>query len=92
MLRIRLRRVGKKKRPAYRIVVADSRAPRDGAFVDIVGLYDPLTDPPTINFNEEKTLDWLRKGAQPSDTTAKLMKRKGIGLDTAKTDTTAPAE
>lgn len=78
MLRIRLRRVGKKKRPAYRVVVADSRAPRDGAFVDILGLYDPMTDPPTINVDEERTREWLRKGAQPSETTAKLLKRKGI--------------
>jgi small subunit ribosomal protein S16 len=78
MLRIRLRRVGKKKRPAYRVVVADSRAPRDGAFVDILGLYDPLTDPPTINLDEAKTSEWLRKGAQPSDTVAKLLKRKDI--------------
>lgn len=78
MLRIRLRRVGKKKRPAYRVVVADSRAPRDGAFVDIIGLYDPLTDPPTINLNEEKVRGWLRKGAQPSETMEKLLKRKGI--------------
>jgi len=82
MLRIRLRRVGKKKRPAYRFVVADSRAPRDGAFVDILGLYDPLTDPPTINLDEGKTVAWLRKGAQPSETAAKLLKRKGISAAT----------
>ena len=75
---IRLSRGGSKKRPYYRIVVADSRAPRDGAFVDILGLYDPLTDPPTINVDEGKTRDWLRKGAQPSETVAKLLKRKGI--------------
>ena len=78
MLKIRLRRVGKKKRPAYRVVVAESRAPRDGAFLDILGLYDPLTEPPTITVDEEKTKEWLRKGAQPSDTAAKLLKRKGI--------------
>jgi small subunit ribosomal protein S16 len=78
VLKIRLRRVGKKKRPAYRVVVADSRAPRDGAFIDILGLYDPLTDPPTINLNEEKTRQWLGKGAQPSETAAKLLKRAGI--------------
>lgn len=78
MLRIRLRRVGKKKRPAYRVVVADSRAPRDGAFVDILGLYDPLTEPLTINLDEAKTREWLRKGAQPSETVAKLLKRRGI--------------
>ena len=78
MLKIRLRRVGKKKRPAYRVVVAESRAPRDGAFLDILGLHDPLTDPPTISVDEEKTKEWLRKGAQPSDTAAKLLKRQGI--------------
>lgn len=78
MLRIRLRRVGKKKQPAYRIVVADSRSPRDGKFVEIVGLYDPLTDPPTIDLKEDRVRDWLSKGAQPSETTAKLLKRKGI--------------
>ncbi len=78
MLRIRLRRVGKKKRPAYRVVVADSRAPRDGAFVDILGLYDPIPDPFTLTLNEEKTRYWLSKGAQPSETAAKLLKRKGI--------------
>jgi small subunit ribosomal protein S16 len=78
MLRIRVRRDGNKQRPAYRVVVADSRAPRDGAFVDILGLYDPLTDPPTINLDEAKTSEWLRKGAQPSDTVAKLLKRKDI--------------
>lgn len=81
MLRIRLRRVGKKKRPAYRVVVADSRAPRDGAFVDIIGLYDPLTDPPTITLDEGKAREWLRKGAQPSETAAKLLKRTGISAD-----------
>ena len=92
MLRIRLRRVGKKKKPAYRIVVADSRAPRDGAFVDILGLYDPLTDPPTINVNEEKARDWLRKGAQPSETAAHLLKRKGITADAARAAVAEPAE
>lgn len=91
MLRIRLRRVGKKKKPAYRVVVADSRAPRDGAFVDILGLYDPLTDPPTINLDEGKTHDWLRKGAQPSETVAKLLKRKGISAGAAPA-VEAPAE
>ncbi len=83
MLRIRLRRVGKKKKPAYRVVVADSRAPRDGDFVDTLGLYDPMTDPPTINLNETKLRDWLRKGAQPSETTTKLLKRKGLPTTSA---------
>ena len=92
MLRIRLRRVGKKKRPAYRVVVADSRSPRDGRFVDILGLYDPLTDPPTINLDEAKTREWLRKGAQPSETAAKLLKRKGIERGAAPAEVTEPAE
>lgn len=67
MLRIRLCRVGKKKRPSYRIVVADSASPRDGAFVDWIGHYDPMEDPPKVTLNEEKAISWLQKGAQPSD-------------------------
>jgi small subunit ribosomal protein S16 len=78
LLRIRLRRVGKKKRPAYRIVVADSRSPRDGAFIETIGLYDPLTDPATVNIDEEKARKWLQQGAQPSETAAKLLARQGI--------------
>lgn len=78
MLRIRLRRTGKKKQPSYRLVVADSRAPRDGQFVETIGLYDPLTDPPTIRIKEDRARDWMSKGAQPSETVAKLMRRQGI--------------
>jgi len=78
VLRIRLRRVGKKKAPAYRIVVADSRAPRDGAFVEVIGLYDPLTDPSTVRLDEEKVRAWMAKGAQPSDTVARILRRQGI--------------
>jgi small subunit ribosomal protein S16 len=78
MLRIRLRRTGKKKQPSYRVVVADSRAPRDGAFVETIGLYDPLTEPPTIRIDGEKARDWMAKGAQPSETVVKLMRRQGI--------------
>jgi len=78
MLRIRLRRVGAKKRPSYRLVVADIRAPRDGAFVDIVGYYNPLTDPETFVVKEEKVLHWLKQGAKPSDTTARLLGKAGI--------------
>jgi small subunit ribosomal protein S16 len=78
LLRIRLRRVGKKKRPAYRVVVADSRAPRDGAFIETLGLYDPLTDPATLDINEEKARKWLQQGAKPSETVAKLMVRQGL--------------
>jgi small subunit ribosomal protein S16 len=78
LLRIRLRRVGKKKQPAYRLVVADSKAPRDGAFVEIIGHYNPLTEPATIVIDEEKARSWLSKGAQPSDAVAKLLARQGI--------------
>jgi len=78
LLRIRLRRTGKKKQPSYRLVVADSRAPRDGNFVETIGLYDPLTDPPTIRIKEDRARDWMSKGAQPSETVAKLMRRQGI--------------
>ena len=78
MLRIRLRRTGAKKKPQYRLVVADVRAPRDGAFVDIIGHYNPLTDPETVVIQEEKARYWLEKGAQPSDTAARLLSKTGI--------------
>ena len=78
MLKIRLRRTGAKKKPSYRLVAADARAPRDGAFVDIIGHYNPLTDPETIVINEEKALHWLSKGAQPTDTAARLLTKAGI--------------
>lgn len=78
MLRIRLTRVGKKKQPAYRIVVADSRAPRDGAHLKIIGHYNPLTDPATLTVKEEEAVYWLQKGAKPSDTAAKLLTRLGV--------------
>jgi small subunit ribosomal protein S16 len=78
LLRIRLRRVGKRKSPAYRIVVADSRAPRDGAFIEIIGQYNPLTDPVSVNIDEEKALKWLRQGAQPSERVSKLMAGQGL--------------
>ena len=77
MLRIRLRRVGTKKRPSYRVVVADARAARDGAFVENLGHYDPLTDPPTAVIDEEKALKWLRVGAQPSEAVQRILKRLG---------------
>ncbi|MCJ7604956.1 MAG: 30S ribosomal protein S16 [Dehalococcoidales bacterium] len=78
MLRIRLRRVGAKKHPSYRLVVADVRAPRDGAFVEIIGHYNPMTEPETVVIDEEKALHWLRQGAQPSETTARLLGKAGI--------------
>ena len=78
MVKIRLRRVGAKKKPSYRLVVADARAPRDGAFISIIGHYNPLTDPETIVIDEEKALDWLRQGAQPTATASRLLSKLGI--------------
>lgn len=78
MVKIRLRRTGAKKKPNYRVVVADSRAPRDGAFIDIIGHFDPLTDPETIVIAEDKALNWLRQGAQPTATAARLLTKVGI--------------
>jgi small subunit ribosomal protein S16 len=76
---MRLTRVGSKKNPIYRVVVADSRSPRDGKFIDIVGRYNPQPNPSLIEFDEEKVRDWLSKGAQPSDAVARLLKAKNIG-------------
>ena len=78
-VRMRLTRVGSKKNPIYRVVVADSRSPRDGRFIEIVGRYNPQTDPSTIEFDEEKVKEWLDKGAPPSGTVARLLKAKQIG-------------
>ena len=78
MVKIRLRRVGTKKRPSYRLVVADAHAPRDGAFISIIGHYNPLTDPETIVIDEEKARHWLEQGAQPTDTAARLLAKVGI--------------
>ena len=76
--KIRLARIGSKKNPVYRVVVADSRSPRDGKFIEIVGRYNPQTDPSTIDLDEGKVKDWLAKGAQPSDPVARLIKAAGI--------------
>ena len=78
MLRIRLRRVGKKKQPQYRLVVADSHAPRDGAFIETVGTYNPLTDPATITLKEDSIKGWLSKGAIPSERAVKILASKGL--------------
>ena len=78
-VRMRLTRVGSKKNPIYRVVVADSRSPRDGKFIEIVGRYNPQTDPSTIDFDEERVKDWLSKGAQPSNTVKRLLKIKNLG-------------
>ena len=77
-VRMRLARVGSKKNPIYRVVVADSRSPRDGRFIEIVGRYNPQTDPSTIELDEAKVRDWLVKGAQPSDAVSRLLKAKNI--------------
>jgi small subunit ribosomal protein S16 len=76
--KIRLARVGSKKNPIYRVVVADSRSPRDGRFIEIVGRYDPQTDPSTIELKEDKIRDWISKGAQPTDSVRRLLKAKGV--------------
>ena len=78
MVRIRLRRTGAKNNPAYRIVVADQRAPRDGAFIETIGHYLPTRQPHVVEINEAKAREWLSKGAQPSDTAAGLLRQKGI--------------
>ena len=78
MVKIRLRRVGAKKKPSYRLVVADSRAPRDGAFINIIGHYNPRTDPETVVIDEEKALYWLKQGAQPTATVARLLSKVNI--------------
>ena len=78
MVKIRLRRVGARNKPMYRVVVADSRSPRDGAFIQIIGHYNPLTEPETFFINEEKALKWLCCGAKPTDTALRLLSKSGI--------------
>ena len=77
-VKMRLRRMGAKKAPFYRVVVADERAPRDGKFIDEVGYYNPLTEPADVKFNVEKTEKWLNDGAQPTETVKSLLKKSGI--------------
>ncbi|MFT8871387.1 MAG: 30S ribosomal protein S16 [Sporolactobacillus sp.] len=77
-VKIRLKRMGAKKRPFYRVVVAESSAPRDGRFIEEIGTYNPVSTPKSFEVNEEKALDWLSKGAQPSDTVRNLFSKKGI--------------
>ncbi|HEY6450060.1 MAG TPA: 30S ribosomal protein S16 [Candidatus Cybelea sp.] len=78
MVKIRLRRIGAKKQPTYRFVVADARAPRDGRFIEILGHYNPRTQPRTVVVDEAKAREWLAKGAQPSDTVRRLFAEKGL--------------
>ncbi len=77
-VRIRLKRLGAKKRPFYRIVVADSRSPRDGRIIEAIGHYDPMTDPRRVEVDAEKALSWLQKGALPSDTARRLLTEAGV--------------
>jgi small subunit ribosomal protein S16 len=78
MVKIRLRRMGAKKSPFYRVVVADSRSPRDGRCIEEIGTYNPLTDPATINIDAEKAQTWIKNGAQPTDTVRGLLKKAGV--------------
>jgi small subunit ribosomal protein S16 len=77
-VKIRLARHGAKKKPYYRIVAAPSEAPRDGRFLEILGTYNPLTDPAEVRLKEERVLDWLSKGAQPTDTVKSLLRKSGV--------------
>jgi small subunit ribosomal protein S16 len=78
MVRIRLRRVGAKKQPSYRVVVADSESPRDGRFIETIGFYNPRTVPPTVKIEAERALHWLQHGAQPSEAVARMLQNLGI--------------
>lgn len=77
-VKIRLKRMGSKKQPFYRIVVADSRSPRDGRFIESVGTYNPLTEPETVTLKEDQIMSWLNNGAQPSATVKNILSRQGI--------------
>lgn len=77
-VKIRLRRIGAKKKPIYRVVIADSRSPRDGRFIETVGHYNPLVNPPRISVDEERVQQWLKWGAQPTDTVKSLLARIGV--------------
>jgi small subunit ribosomal protein S16 len=76
-VKLRLMRMGKKKQPTYRVVAADARSPRNGRFIEIVGVYDPRPDPSTVRIDNDKAIDWLRKGAQPTESVRKLLEISG---------------
>ena len=78
MVRIRLRRMGAKKKPFYRVVIANQRSPRDGRFIENIGTYDPLMDPPAISIQGDRAIHWLQQGAQPSDAVARLLRKIGV--------------
>ena len=77
-VKIRLTRIGKKKAPRYRVIVADSRSPRDGRFIEEIGYFDPLTNPETVKIDADKAKTWIKNGAQPTDTVRALLKKSGI--------------
>jgi small subunit ribosomal protein S16 len=77
-VKIRLKRIGAKKNPFYRVVVADSRYPRDGRFIEELGTYNPLVDPAEVNIDSEKAVKWIKNGAQPTDTVKDLLKKSGV--------------
>lgn len=77
-VRLRLKRIGAKKRPVYRVVVMDSRTPRDGRVIESIGIYNPLKEPPALTLDEEKALSWLQKGAQPTATVRELLSTAGV--------------
>ena len=91
MLRIRLARVGKKKRPAYRIVVAEAKSPRDGAYLEWIGTYDPMQNPPAITLKRDRALHWLSLGAQASDPVQRILDKNGV-LAQSESMTDAEAE
>lgn len=93
-VKIRLKRVGKTKAPSYRVVVADSRSPRDGRIIENIGWYNPLVEPSAIHIDAEKALGWLKNGAQPTDSVTSLLKRAGVmdRFEQMKKAPEAPAE
>ncbi len=92
MVRIRLRRMGAKRQPSYRVVVANSEDPRDGRFIEIIGTYNPRTDPPTLDLQGDRAQYWLSVGAQPSEAVVRLLKKAGIEVPFAKAKKAAAAE
>ena len=91
MLKIRLRRTGAKKQPSYRVVVAESTAPRDGTFLEILGHYNPLTEPTTLVIKEDRVKDWLARGALPTDRVARLLSSRGLMTAPTYVETAKPA-
>lgn len=91
-VKLRLKRMGAKQKPFYRIVAADSRSPRDGRFIETVGTYNPVKDPAVVTIDEEKALSWLGKGAQPTDTVRDLFRKNGIMKKFAESKTSSKKE